>query len=156
MARLTEGTWVLIADGEKALILENQTDAEDPYLTVLTKEEQENPPTREQAANRRGRMADGAPGEGNMGHRSAFEDTDWHQLAKDRFADDIAEMLYKRAHQGAFEQIVLVAAPGVLGEIRDKMHKEVAGRVIAEVPKTLTNHQLDDIERIVAEEVRAA
>lgn len=156
MARLRNGTWVLIADGEKALILENQTDGEDPYLTVLEKEEQENPPNREQAANRRGRMQEGRPGDQMGGPRSAFQDTDWHQLAKDRFADELADMLYKRAHRGAFDSIVLVAAPGVLGEIRDKLHKEVADKVVAEVPKTLTNHSLDDIEKIVTNEIAAA
>ncbi len=147
-ARLMNGTWVLIADGEKALILENQTDHEDPYLTVLEKEEQENPPNREQAENKRGRFNDGS----GM-HRSAVDDTDWHQLAKDRFADDLADMLYKKAHRGAFESIVLVAAPGVLGELRDKLHQEVSSKVIAEVPKTLTNHGLGDIETIVRKEL---
>ncbi len=147
-ARLTQGTWVLIADGEKGLVLENQTDHENPYLTVLSKEEQENPPNREQAENRRGRFNDGSGI-----HRSAVDDTDWHQLAKERFADDLAEMLYKKAHKGAFKDIVIVAAPGVLGELRDKLHKEVASRVIAEVPKTLTNHGLDDIETIVRDEL---
>lgn len=150
-AKLTRGTWVLIADGEKALVLENQTDHENPYLTVLSKEEQENPPDREQSANQRGRFNDGP-----SVHRSAVEDTDWHQLAKDRFADDLAEMLYKKAHKGAFKDIVLVAAPGVLGELRNKMHKEVEQKVIAEVPKTLTNHNLDDIEKVLKHELDTA
>ncbi|SFH33018.1 Protein required for attachment to host cells [Palleronia marisminoris] len=150
-AKLSKGTWVLIADGEKALVLENQTDHENPYLTVLSKEEQENPPDREQSANRRGRFNDGP-----SVHRSAVEDTDWHQLAKDRFADDLAEMLYKKAHKGAFKDIVLVAAPGVLGELRNKIHKEVEQKVIAEVPKTLTNHNLDDIEKVLKHELDTA
>ena len=88
MTKLKNGTWVLIADGEKALILENQTDGEDPFLEVVRKEEQENPPNREQAANRRGRFNDGP-----SVHRSAVDDTDWHQLAKDRFAGELADML---------------------------------------------------------------
>ena len=151
MAKLEQGTWVLVADGEKALFLENQTDGEDPFLEVFREEGQDNPPTREQAANRPGRFNDGP-----SVHRSAVEDTDWHQLAKDRFADDLAGMLYKRAHRGAFDSIVLVASPGLLGEIRDKMHQEVASKVIAEIPKTLTNHSLDEIEKIVAEGVAEA
>ena len=32
MTELKTGTWVVIADGEKALFLENTMDAEDPYL----------------------------------------------------------------------------------------------------------------------------
>lgn len=150
MARMNQGTWVLIADGEKALILENQTDHDDPYLTVLTKEEQENPPNREQAANRRGRFNDGSGV-----HRSAVDDTDWHELQKERFASEISDMLYKRAHRGAFETLVLVASPNILGELRGNLHSEVAQKVVFEIPKTLTNHALDDIERIVKSEMDA-
>ena len=150
MARLKTGAWVLVADGEKALILENHGDDEFIDLHVRRKEEQENPPTREQAANRRGRMSD------SQGNKSAFDDTDWHELQKERFADDIADLLYARAHKGLFDQIVLIASPNVLGEIRKKMHKEVADRVIAEVPKTLTGMPMDEIEKHVAQEMKDA
>jgi len=49
-----------------------------------------------------------------------------------------------------------VAPPKVLGELRQKLHKEVASRVVGEVHKTLTGHPVDQIERIVAEELKAA
>ncbi|OAN75232.1 Host attachment protein [Sulfitobacter sp. EhC04] len=150
MTKLTNGTWVLIADGEKALFLINQTDGEDPFLEVFREEAQDNPPNREQAANRRGRFNDGP-----SVHRSAVQDTDWHQLAKDRFAAELAEILYKKAHQGAFDRIVLVAPPHTLGELRQEIHKEVADKVVAEVPKTLTNHPIDQIETLVAKEIAA-
>ena len=148
MSKLKNGTWVLIADGEKALFLENRTDAEDPFLEVFREEEQDNPPNREQAANRRGRFNDGP-----SVHRSAVEETDWHQLAKDRFAAELAEILYKKAHEGKFDSIVLVADPSTLGELRDELHQEVSDKVIGEVPKTLTNHPVDEIEKIVAKEL---
>ena len=149
MPALDTGAWVLIADGEKALILENHGDAQDYNLQVRRKEEQDNPPTREQAANRRGRMSD------SQGNRSAFEDTDWHELQKDRFAHDLAELLYTRAHRGQFDKLVIVAAPNVLGELRKTLHKEVADRVIAEIPKTLTGQPLDEIETHLAKELAA-
>jgi protein required for attachment to host cells len=150
MAKLTQGTWVLVADGEKYLILVNGGDEEFVDLRVRRKEEQDNPRTIEQAANRPGRMDD------SQGNRSAFEDTDWHELAKDRFAHEIADMLYKEAHRGAFDRLVLVAASGTLGELRRTIHKEVADRVVAEIPKVLTNQPMDEIERRVAEAVREA
>lgn len=150
MTSLTTGTWVLIADSEKALFLENIGDAQDLHLDVRRKEEQDNPPTREQAANRPGRFNDGP-----SVHRSAVADTDWHELAKDRFADDLAGILYKQAHKGRFERLVIVAAPNVLGALRDKMHREVADKVIAEIAKTLTNHPLDEIETLVKRELSA-
>lgn len=150
MTKIDNGTWVLIADGERALFLENQTDGEDPHLEVFREDAQDNPPNREQAANRQGRFNDGP-----SVHRSAVEDTDWHQLAKDRFAQDLAEILYKQAHKGAFDKLVLVAPPKTLGELRSELHQEVVKRVIGEVPKTLTNHPVDEIEKIVAQDLAA-
>ena len=121
MAILTNGTWVLVADGEKALFLRNDVDEQDPDLNVVRIETQENPSDREQSANRPGRMHDGGPGQ-----KSALDDTDWHELAKERFADELADILYKLAHKGRFDRIVLVAPPSTLGELRAKLHKEVA------------------------------
>jgi protein required for attachment to host cells len=51
------------------------------------------------------------------------------------------------AHRGDFDAIVLIAPPLVLGEMRRKLHKEVSERVVAEIPKTLTNRPLDEIEK---------
>jgi protein required for attachment to host cells len=50
----------------------------------------------------------------------------------------------------------LVASPGVLGELRGKMHKEVADRVVGEVAKTLTNHPVDEIEKVLKSELSPA
>ncbi|SIT01203.1 Protein required for attachment to host cells [Roseivivax lentus] len=144
MARIETGTWVLIADGEKALFLRNDVDAENPDLNVVRLEEQDNPSDRAQSANRPGRMNDGGPSQ-----RSAVDDTDWHELAKERFAHDLADILYAQAHKGAFDKIVLVAPPQVLGDLRDTLHQEVRNKVVAEVDKTLTNHPLDEIETLL-------
>jgi protein required for attachment to host cells len=144
MAELAQGVWILVADGEKALFLRNLTDHADPNFEVVSEREERNPPTSAQGTDRPGRYNDGP-----TVMRSAVEETDWHRLAEDRFADDLAEMLYQRAHRGAFDRIVLVAAPRVLGELRRVMHKEVADRVVAEIDKDLTNHPIDGIERVV-------
>ena len=151
MTELKKGTWVLIADSEKALFLENVTDGIDPYLVVRREESQDNPSDREQGANRPGRMHDGGAHQ-----RSALDDTDWHELAKERFAVELAEILYRHAHRGAFKRIVLACAPQVLGDLRPALHKEVSDKVVGEVPKLLTNHPVDQIERILKEELAAA
>lgn len=142
--KLEHKIWVLVADGEKALFLQNDGDTKYPNLTVVREMEEENPPTREQGSDRPGRFSDGP----NV-HRSAVADTDWHRIAKDRFADEIAKRLYKFAHRGDFKKIVLVAPPVVLGEMRKQFHKEVSDRIIAEVPKTLTNHPVPEIEKLL-------
>lgn len=141
---LKHGIWVLVADGEKALFLKNQGDTKFPNLEVVREMEQENPPTREQGSDRPGRYSDGP-----SAHSSAVDDTDWHRVAKEHFADEIAERLYKLAHAGDFSEIVLIAPPMVLGELRKNLHKEVDRRVSAEIAKTLTNHSVPDIEAIL-------
>lgn len=141
----------MVADSEKALFLENVTDSEDPYLVVSEKEQQDNPSTREQGANRPGRMPDTG-----QGQRSALQDTDWHELAKERFAHDLADLLYEKAHRGDFDRIVLACAPQVLGALRKELHKEVLDKVVGEVPKTLTNHPVTEIEKILKAELETA
>jgi len=148
MPTLTNGTWVVIADGEKALFLRNDLDEIDPGLTVVRLEEQQNPANSRQMSDRPGRMPDAGPGQ-----RSAMAAPDWHALAKDRFADEMADILYRYAHEHAFARIVLVAPARVLGELRRKLHKEVAARVVAELAKDLTNHPLDKVEALLKAEL---
>lgn len=144
--RLKHDLWVLVADGEKALFLRNQGDHDYPNLEVVREMIEENRPTHEQGTDRPGRLADGP-----TAHRSAVADTDWHRVAKERFADEIAARLYRMAHRGDFEHIVLVAPPVVLGEMRKKLHKEVQKRIAAEIPKELTGHTTSDIEKILVQ-----
>jgi len=142
--RLKHKGWVVVADGTKALFLRNEGDEKFPNLEIFRKEEQENPPNRELVTDRPGRRSDGP-----QGHRSAVTETDWHRLAEDDFASDLAAILYKRAHKGDINEMVLVAAPAVLGKIRKELHKEVNARIIAEIGKDLTNHPVDEIEKLV-------
>jgi protein required for attachment to host cells len=140
----------MVADGRKALFLRNDLDDMNPDLNVVRIEKQENPSDSAQSADRPGRMA--ASG---VGQRSALDETDWHELAKERFADDLADILYKLAHKGAFSRIVLVAPPNILGELRRKLHSEVTRCVVAEVDKTLSNHPLDKIEMLLHDTLEA-
>ena len=142
--RLKHGVWVIVADVEKALFLKNEGDATYPNLNVVRELHEENPASREQGTDQPGRMSDGP-----SSHRSAVEEVDWHRIAKERFADEISERLYKMAHRGDFEEIVLIAPPLVLGEMRKKLHKEVESKVIGEVAKTLTGHPVYEIEKIL-------
>ena len=142
--KLKHEGWLVIADGEKALFLRNDGDEKFPNLTVFREFEHENPATREQGTDKPGRLNDGGGS-----HRSAVQETDWHRIEKDRFAHEIADRLYKHAHKGSFSEIVLVAAPAVLGELRKEMHKEVQAKIVADVSKDLTGHPVHEIEKLV-------
>lgn len=143
---LTFGTWVLVADGEKALFLENAGDAETPKLEVRREEGQDNPPNREQGTDAPGRFNDGP-----QVQRSSVQETDWHWLAQARFASDLADLVLDKARKGQFERIILVAGPKILGELRQNLHQEAAEKVVAEAALTLTNHPIDEIARRVAD-----
>lgn len=133
---------VLVGDGEKALFLRNRGDDRQANLQVERVLEHPDPPTREQGTDRPGRFNDGP-----TVARSAVEQTDWHQLEKDRFAGEIAEALYKAAHAGRYDKLIVVAPPKVLGALRKAYHKEVSARLLAEVDKDLTNRPPYEIEK---------
>ncbi|WOI54788.1 host attachment family protein [Parvularcula sp. LCG005] len=145
---LVDTMWVAVADGEKALILRNDDTDSQPFLNVVSKEEIDNPARRDQAANRRGRVNNSNP---DSAHRSAYSDTDWHELGKERFAKDFAATLNKAALNNAFDRLILIASPSALGNLRPELHDEVQKRIVAEVDSDLTNHPVDDIENKVAE-----
>lgn len=150
MAELKEGTWVVVTDSEKALFLRNLTDHQNPHLEVMQTEEQDNPSDIEQSANRPGRIPDTGAGQ-----RSAMDDTDWHELQKERFAADLSDLLYEAAHKGEFKHLILVAAPKILGHLRDDMHQEVTNKIVSEIPKNLAGHPIPEIERLVKKELDA-
>lgn len=142
--KLAHDGWILVADGEKALYLRNEGDEKYPNLQVFRESHQDNPPTRDQGTDRPGRFPDAG---GN--HLSGVQETDWHRLEKEQFASEIAEKLYKYAHENAFSQIILVAPPRILASLREEMHRIVADKVVGEVDKDLTNHPVYKIEKIV-------
>lgn len=141
--KLEHDAWVVVADGEKALFLRNEGDAKYPNLEVF-RSLKDDAPDHDQGTDKPGRFNDGP-----SVHRSAVQETDWHRVEKERFAKDIAARLYKAAHRGDFSRLVIVAPPLVMGEMRKELHKEVEQRVVGEVSKTLTNHRIDEIEKIL-------
>jgi len=136
---------VLVGDGQKALFLRNRGNAQRVDLEVERILEQDNPATREQGTDRPGRSA------ASVGvARSAVEEVDWHYLAKERFADAIADALYRHAHDNRFAKLVIVAPPKILGNLRRAFHREVIDRIVGEIPKELTSHPLPQIEKLLA------
>ena len=133
---------VLVADGRKLLFLRNAGDEVHPNLTVEHAREQNNPSDGEQSTDRPGRSFSSV-GAG----RSAYEETDYHQLEEDRFAADAADLLKRRALSQDYESLIVVAPPKTLGELRKHYHKEVTDRLTGELSKDLTGHPIADIEQ---------
>ena len=146
--------YVLVADGQKMLFFRNEGDAAYPNLEVVSATEQQNAKTADQGTDEPGRSAAGVAARYSANTakagRSAYSETDFHKLEEERFAADAAEMLKQRALANEFESLLIVAPPTTLGELRRHYHAEVQRRLLGEIPKDLTNHPVDEIEKIIA------
>jgi protein required for attachment to host cells len=143
--RVAHNTLVLVADGGKRLMFRNEGDAIAPNLIVENVETRSNPADRDQKSDAQGQR----PSSATLGQDSTDE-VDYHQQEEDRFAAATADLLKQRAMRGDYQQLIIVAAPKLLGVLRKHYHPEVERRVIAEIAKDLTGHPKDKIEAALA------
>jgi protein required for attachment to host cells len=142
--RLKAGTWILVGDGCKALLAVNAGNALSPRLRKLDVSIDFNPPTHLQGTDEPGRALSSVGGV-----RSAVEQTDWHMLEEHRFAKTVAERINKAAAERQFKELIVVAPPKILADLRHSFSAEAKRRVVAEIAKDLTKHPLSEIERIL-------
>jgi protein required for attachment to host cells len=140
------GAWVLIGDGRRALFFSNHGDAEILDLRVVETRIDENPATRDQGSDAPGRAYAGAGAHA----RSSVGETDWHELEEERFARAMAERINAAAERGELKEIVIVAPPKTLGEIRKDLSVKAQSKVAGELHKDLTKHPLAEIEKALA------
>jgi protein required for attachment to host cells len=142
---IAHDTWVLVGDGRKALILRNDGTPQKPSLQVVeVLKDDENPPTHEQGSDRPGRSF-----QSKSNRRSAVEQTDWHEIAEERFAASVALKITGAANDKRFERLTLVAPPNTLATLRRKLDPKTAERIVAEVDKDLTKHPVPEIARVL-------
>jgi len=143
---MKHATWVVVADGSKVLFLRNEGDEAILNLRVMDWRAQDNPPTGEQGVQRPGRAFQ----QGGAG-RSAMGQTDWHQIAEDKFAAEVAVDINEAARTKQFKDLIVVAPPKVLAELRTHLGNEARQCLRAEIAKDLTKHPVEQIEKILAE-----
>ncbi|SDC02043.1 host attachment protein [Ruegeria marina] len=146
---LENGTWVVVADGEKYLLLRNKGDQDFLHLEVVDHAASPNAPAHELSSDRSGRQHDATrdvSGQVESWGKSAMEETDWHRVAETRFADELAGKLKDWAASGRFRHLVIVADPRSLGTMRKAYDDALRSVIVAEIDKDLTNLPLDGIE----------
>ena len=72
-----------------------------------------------------------------------------HDIDEATFAKQLAGHLYQMAHAGKYDDLVLVADPVTLGQIRPLLHKEVTDKIVLQMDKTLINSATDEIEQVL-------
>jgi len=104
--RIDHDAVVMVVDGRKLLLFRNKGDDAFPNLETETTRTQDNPPDRDQASDAPGRAFNSVGS-----HRSAMEQTNFHDLEEARFATEAADLLKRGALAKDYEKLIIVAPP---------------------------------------------
>ncbi len=122
-------TWVLVADGSQARVYESLGPG--TALQEVLHEDGSALQSHEIVSDRGGRHHDSTGG----GRHTVTAASDPQRHAEKEFARRICGFLDRKAGEGAFDRLVLTAAPATLGDIRSILHKSSRALVHAEVDK---------------------
>jgi protein required for attachment to host cells len=141
-------TWVVVADGSHARILENAGTGEG--LEEISTEAVPDPPTHEIVSDRQGRHADSH----GAGRHAMDPKTDPHRHAEREFARHLCALLDRAAQENRFERLIITAAPAMLGDIRALMSPHLRERVLAEVDKDYVHLSVRDLAERLSDVAR--
>ena len=134
-------TWIIVADGSRARFLANDGPGKGLRAAIAQEFHHETPPTRELGTEKPGRTA---PSGGTT--RSAIEPhVDWHQFEKDKFGQEMADLLNAAAEKKSFDDLIIVAPPRTLGTLRHALSSKTSNHIRAEIPKDLTQVSLQEM-----------
>lgn len=130
MSMLPHDALVVVADGHGAIILRNAGQGG----VVKLKEEKRLTP--------KNLLDDGPSG-------ARPEEQTPRQTDEATFAKQLTQALHKMLTDKEFEEMVLVADPQTLGQMREAMHKTLAAAVLRSLPKNLMNHSSEEIAEAI-------
>jgi protein required for attachment to host cells len=138
--------WIVVADGAKArFFLDHGTGEAHPV--PIGEMEGDNRPTREIGAERPGRTHESA----NAARHAYAPRVDWHEFEKHLFAKRVADLIASAHLRHEFDELVLVAPPRTLGELRQALPEAVHRVIRAEAHKDLTGLAEPELLRRVGE-----
>jgi protein required for attachment to host cells len=151
-------TYVLIADGARARLFVVEEGTADLKPALGQEFIGTNLPSREIASDRPGRSFDSA----GSGRHAMEPPTDPHRHAERVFAQEVAAVLENALRRNEFHNLVVVAPPKALGDLRGKALGDLRGefsdvlrnRVTAELNKDLTKVAIHDLPSHLAEILR--
>lgn len=141
-------TWIVIVDGGRGHIVRRREDAQGFEIVAHFKSPEAHLPSRALGSDRPGRVRESSSA--NAAHHAVEPREDPHQALKAAFIDKVAEHLNRAEGSGAFDQLVLIAPPRRLGELRDHLGARTAAKVAASFGKDLTKLPLAELEQHLA------
>jgi protein required for attachment to host cells len=128
-------TWIVIANGARARIARSNGPGKALEPAFAYDFAAPRAPTRAIVSDRPGTY----PDRGGLGTHQFAPKTDRHEYEKTLLAGDLAEVLDKGAVERAFDRLILVAPPAMLGRLRQAITRRAQSRVTAEIKKDLTH-----------------
>ena len=119
-----------MVDGEKLALFRNEGGVEIRLKAI------ENPPIEDRVS-------------GSAGRRSSEANPDNDTQAEDGFAMGVAQVLNKWVVTNKIDELLVIAAPKTLGELRKHWHKDLQAKLAGEIAKDLTGHSTDQIAAAV-------
>jgi protein required for attachment to host cells len=86
----------------------------------------------------------------DSGHQSSAANPDRHQAADDGYAVGVVDILNRDVLEHRISELLIIAAPQTLGELRKHYHKALSAVLLGELHKDLTDHSIKDIEKAIA------
>ncbi len=136
-------TCVVIADGTRAKFL---TKSNRNLVPIMATHHAADDVTIHQD---KGASTPGKVGKGiaNRGIHSYPSHSDWYHFKKETFATKIAAIIHNTAKN--YDQLILIAAPVVLGCLRQHLSPHVISKVVHEIDKDLTKAPLKEVMNYV-------
>ncbi len=131
--QLPKVTSVAVADGERLKLFRNVGNLNNPNSIAL--------PSSHVLSDNKGSGAR---------HQSSSGNPDNSQVEEDSFAAGIAELLSRQVLDGKVTDLIVIAAPRTLGELRKHYHQKLSAALAGEISKDLTGHSMQDIEKAIA------
>ena len=132
--------WIAIADGAHARFVQPDSNHTIRTLSALDSASA-HLRSHDIGADRPGRSFESA----SMAHHAVGERHNPHRQAKDQFVRLVAERLNAAAAAGEFEELLLVAPPRALHELREALDDKTAKKLIGSLEKDLVktpDHEL--------------
>ncbi len=138
-------TWVLVADASRANIYSRHKRYSQLEAVQSLTEGQARAKEQDLVADEPGRTFDRA-GQG----RHAMEPTHTEkEHLRTRFVHRITDLLESARQSGQYKQLIIVAAPAMLGELRGQLDAATLACVVAEFNKEMTGQQPDVIAKLI-------
>jgi len=139
--KLPHATLVIVADGQRHLILENVGQAVAWEMVVRASSETTSESTGELGAERPGRY----PIAG--GRRTAVEQTDWKAINKASFSKDLAKQINEVIEKSPQMDLVLMMDAKTLGHVRQHLSAAAQKSVLKEVTGDYVHRPIEEITK---------